>query len=172
MKELIQLKQPYFHIMTANREECNVLFTRIESKFDNDVIVKQIDGSKCITVDNLFYEFSKVFKFPDYFGNNWAAFDECINDLEWLEGKAYILFITESDKITKTSDNDFKTLIKLLMQTIVEWTEGRNYDDFPTQPIPFHIVLQSSTDNVEELKRRVKIAGIMNIEFIDINDLK
>ena len=24
----------------------------------------------------------KHFEFPDYFGNNWAAFDECINDLD------------------------------------------------------------------------------------------
>ena len=170
MKELIQLRQPYFHIMFADRNEFNNFFFRIESELDTDIVLKQIDGNKCTTADNLFSEFSKVFEFPDYFGNNWAAFDECLNDLDWLEGKAYLLFINDSDKITKTSDDNFKNLMKLLERTVAEWTEGRNYDNFPSPPTPFHIVLHCSEEKSEEFKKRLEIAGMMNIELISIND--
>jgi RNAse (barnase) inhibitor barstar len=169
MKELIQLRQPYFHIMIADRNQCNNFFSHIEREFDEDVVLKLIDGIKCTTVDDLFYEFSKAFEFPDYFGNNWAAFDECLNDLDWLEGKAYVLFISDSDKIIITSENDFKTLMKLLVQTIDEWTEGKNYDEFPKSPIPFHVVLQCSKDGIEEFEKRLKKAGVMSIEILDTN---
>jgi RNAse (barnase) inhibitor barstar len=40
----------------------------------------------------LFQELSKGLNFPDYFGNNWDALDECINDLSWLsETSIYVI---------------------------------------------------------------------------------
>jgi hypothetical protein len=33
-------------------------------------------------------EFAASFQFPYYFGENWPAFDECINDLSWLHHAA------------------------------------------------------------------------------------
>jgi hypothetical protein len=38
-------------------------------------------GSKMQTLDALFDEFSAAWQFPYYFGYNWAAFDECLSDL-------------------------------------------------------------------------------------------
>jgi len=167
MKELIQLRQPYFHIMIADRNECNNLFSHMESNFDEDVVLKQIDGTKCTTVDDLFHEFSKAFEFPNYFGNNWAAFDECLNDLDWLEGKAYVLLISDSDKIIITSENDFKTLMKILIQTVDEWTEGKKYDEFPKSPTPFHFVFQCSKEDFEEFEKRLEKSGVMSLEILD-----
>ncbi|HIX44475.1 MAG TPA: barstar family protein [Candidatus Kurthia intestinigallinarum] len=45
-----------------------------------------IDGKDCLSTKALFKTFSKKLAFPDYFGKNWDAFNECINDLVSREG--------------------------------------------------------------------------------------
>jgi len=44
-----------------------------------------LHGERCQTYDGFFSECAAAFQFPGYFGNNWNAWDECINDLDWLE---------------------------------------------------------------------------------------
>lgn len=43
-----------------------------------------IRGKRCKTEDDFFHEISASFQFPYYFGENWAAMDECLCDLEWI----------------------------------------------------------------------------------------
>ncbi|WP_016701349.1 barstar family protein [Actinoalloteichus spitiensis] len=40
-----------------------------------------VDGRHCATRAQLFDEWSRALGFPDYFGRNWDAFDECLSDL-------------------------------------------------------------------------------------------
>lgn len=106
-----------------------------------------IYGGKCITVDDLFTEFSDKFKFPNYFGYNWPAFDECINDLSWLPADGYVVLIDNVTKILIDYSNDFETFIKLLCKATYEWINGRNYDSFPTLPTPFYLFIECTNDS-------------------------
>ena len=134
------------------------------------MVIKRIAGCNCVTMDGLFTEFAKALQFPDYFGNNWAAFDECLNDLDWLSGEAYLLLIEDVDQVLTTSDSSFKIFINILKCSVDEWTEGRNYDSFPTLPTPFHIVFQCSVEKVNALKERLEVAGLKNVNIIYIEE--
>ena len=40
---------------------------------------------------DLLKSYAEVFKFPDYFGFNWDALDECLADFDWLNGIKHIV---------------------------------------------------------------------------------
>ncbi len=52
-----------------------------------------------------FYDtMAKVFRFPDYFGRNLDALEECLNDLFVDRSKAYRLLIVNGDQLLCESD--------------------------------------------------------------------
>ncbi|WP_062050487.1 barstar family protein [Bacillus sp. JCM 19034] len=85
-ENLILLKEPYIHLLIADETNKSSFVQQIEEYKKNNIVIKEIDGKKCSDVEGLFDEFAIKLQFPNYFGKNWAAFDECINDLEWLDG--------------------------------------------------------------------------------------
>lgn len=84
--------------------------------------VWQIDGRECTTRDALFAEFSKQLRFPDYFGKNWDAFDECISSLEWLPCQSHFILIKHAESLLKLG-RDLSVLLKILQSSAGEWTE-------------------------------------------------
>ncbi|WP_292471163.1 barstar family protein [Methanolobus sp.] len=144
----------YIHFIACDADDLDEFIETFSTS--NDDYLAEIDGNKCIEIENLYSEFQKTFQFPDYFGCNWAAFDECLNDLDWINAKSYILIVRDMDKILPEDDVSFNLLLKYLRIAVTEWTEGRNYDDFPTKETPFHLYLHSSKENKNELYNRLQ----------------
>ena len=64
-----------------------------EKRSDLNCYVAYIRGKRCDCDENLFKEFSSSLQFPDYFGENWAAFDECMGDMSWLQVQKCLIVI-------------------------------------------------------------------------------
>jgi hypothetical protein len=55
--------------------------------------VSYLRGKHCKTEGDFLIQAAVSFQFPYYYGENWAAFDECIQDLEWLNfSKIFVIF--------------------------------------------------------------------------------
>jgi len=115
----------------------------VEQTFNNqaNTFYTMIEGTKCLSKEDLFDEFALKLKFPDYFGANWDAFDECLNDLHWLASEKYILFIKDFDYILVDQIDEFDTFIDILKLTVDEWFSGR-LGTLSTSS--FQIVIQST----------------------------
>lgn len=100
-------------------------------------LIRTIDGKKCRTSASLFNEFAKVLSFPDYFGHNWDALEECLADLEWLPAKGYILLMTEAQAILPDDEEDYETLLEVLSDAGEAWSKGQTADG---RCAPFHAV--------------------------------
>ena len=83
--------------------------------------VFRINGERTITKDTLLSAFADVFSFPDYFGHNWDALDECLRDLTWLERVNFILVFEKADKLLALGPQDFSTLIGILSRATFSW---------------------------------------------------
>ncbi|MFD6157574.1 barstar family protein [Nocardia sp. NPDC060256] len=84
---------------------------------DSGYRVVRVRGQHMATTSKLFAEFAGAFRFPAYFGQNWAAFDECMTDLdEWLPPgrQGYALAVWNADAVLVKEKAALAILIKSL----------------------------------------------------------
>jgi RNAse (barnase) inhibitor barstar len=87
--------------------------------------LKVIKGRRCKTPANLFAEFAQALEFPDYFGHNWDAMEECLADLEWLPAKGYVLLITNAGDVLPDNAEEYETFLEILRDAGEAWGTGQ-----------------------------------------------
>ena len=98
--------------------------------------VRTIQGKKCQVPSTLFGEFARALDFPDYFGHNWDALEECLADLEWLQAKGYILVIHNAEGVLPEDDEEYETLLEILSDAGEAWSKGQTAEG---RRAPFHV---------------------------------
>ena len=111
--------------------------------------LRTIQGKKCRTPSGLFNEFARALAFPDYFGHNWDALEECLADLEWLPAKGYILLITDTQAVLPEVEEDYDTLLEILDDAGEAWSKGHTAEG---RSAPFHVVF--IIDEQDKSKRK------------------
>ena len=88
--------------------------------------VAVINGDDCQDWESFFKNIGITFKFPEYYGQNLAAFEDCINDLSWIRQDNYLLIINESSQLlSKGIQEDDQEYLKNLFDKISEnWKLG------------------------------------------------
>lgn len=87
--------------------------------------LKVIKGRRCKTPASLFVEFAQALEFPDYFGHNWDAMEECLADLEWLPAKGYVLLITDAGDVLSDNEEEYETFLEILGDAGEAWGSGQ-----------------------------------------------
>jgi len=82
-----------------------------------------IDGDSIIDKQSFFTEFAVKMKFPDYFGYNWDAFNDCITDLEWLNQNGFIILYRNFNKFKTNQPEEWKIANDVLLDTVAYWKE-------------------------------------------------
>ena len=107
------------------------------------LVLKVIKGRSCATPASLFAEFARALEFPDYFGHNWDALEECLADLEWLPAKGYILLITDAAHVLLDDEEEYETFLEVLRDTGEAWGSGQAGMG-ARQATPFHVLFAVS----------------------------
>ncbi len=108
-----------------------------------------VHGKKCTTPTGVFEEFARALEFPDYFGHNWDALEECLADLGWLPAKGYVILITEAQSVIPGDDEEYETLLKILNDAGEAWSKGQTADE---RRAPFHVFFVVSEQNKPKRK--------------------
>lgn len=104
---------------------------------ESNTHVAYVRGKLCGTLDGFFQEISSSMRFPYYFGWNWAAFDECITDLEWLSFSGLLIIIDDYDLVFgKEKGTEKKQLRELLLKHLKIAVE-----EWATQHVPITVCL-------------------------------
>ena len=105
--------------------------------------LKVIKGPKCQTIAGLLTECARALDFPDYFGHNWDALEECLADLEWLPAKGYVLLITDAGCVLPDDDEEYETFLEILRDAGEAWGSGQAGMG-ARRATPFHVLFAVS----------------------------
>lgn len=106
-------------------------------------VVRRFDGLRMRDAAGLHAEFARELAFPHYYGRNWSALEDCLDDLEWLPAPAYLLVVESAqDLLADEPDERVGLLGDLLLRVARQW--GQAVDEggrFDRRAVPFHVVL-------------------------------
>ena len=88
-----------------------------------DEVMDAVKGSSLSPVRVAFSDKVQLLKnlavalgFPDWFGHNWDALEDCLMDLSWREAPAHVLLIEEANP-----GDDLGVLIDILRSSAESW---------------------------------------------------
>lgn len=80
--------------------------------------------------------------FPDYFGRNWDAFEECLNDLAWAPAPGYLLLYDNVENFARNAPDDWETAHSILADAVKNWQKVG---------IPFTVLIRKTGNFVRGL---------------------
>lgn len=84
-------------------------------------VVAPIDFSGCAGKDDALARFARALHFPDWFGGNWDALQDCLSDLSWLQGDGYLLLLDDVARWREADGGSFDTALEILEQAGNAW---------------------------------------------------
>jgi RNAse (barnase) inhibitor barstar len=157
-QKLLSPTAPHQHLLVATPSECCDFAWSLQKTPTRQAVVRTIRGSKSRTTSELFDEFAAALQFPYYFGENWDALDECLADLTWLPGDAYVLFFTDSQQLLEPeSAGQLALLFSVLENAARTWSGSERRGSAARRP--FHAVFQCGTADLSAFLARVEGHG-------------
>jgi RNAse (barnase) inhibitor barstar len=75
-------------------------------------------GSDISSRHQLFERYAAGLSFPDYFGDNWDALDECLRDLHWVRQKRVVIL---HEDLPRLPENEMGVYIAILARAVEDW---------------------------------------------------
>jgi RNAse (barnase) inhibitor barstar len=101
-----------------------------------------IDGREINNKVQFLKKSALAMSFPDYFGANWDAFEDCLTDMSWHETDGFVILYDNIDTFAQHSPDQFKVALEIFRDTVEFW---RN------QGKPFYLVLRGHGEQLREL---------------------
>lgn len=71
-------------------------------------------------------------RFPDYFGGNWDALQDCLRDLSWISNRKVL--VVHSDLPLHSNPAECRTYLEILQTALADWAESVKPDAVEPPP--------------------------------------
>lgn len=92
-----------------------------------DTLIVDVPANLCSKNDLLEF-LGQALGFPDYFGSNWDALEECLKDLTWVAAKR--IFLRHEPGFVQLPENDMKIYAEILLRTVSYWKSNKEHEFF------------------------------------------
>ena len=80
-----------------------------------------IEGQKLCKKEQFLNHAALAMHFPEYFGDNWDAFEDCLMDLSWVEAERYVILYDHTDCFAEHAPQHFDTLLEIFRESAEFW---------------------------------------------------
>jgi hypothetical protein len=118
---------------------------------------RSLRGPAMRTTQEMFAEFKLALRFPEYFGQNWDALEDCLRDFAWWPAPSYILVLTNASEVLAAEPpSELRLLLRIVRAVGDQWAQPELLPDGTQRPaIPFHLVFQVHPRDYQKLLTRV-----------------
>ncbi len=92
--------------------------------------------------DELLGAIAAAMEFPDWFGRNWDALDDCLTDLSWRPADGYVVMLEHCDGIHGRAESDFVAMMQAFSRTADAWR---------SEDVPFWCFVDMQADGISWL---------------------
>jgi len=158
IERLRRAEEPWALAYPASAEQAYELAWKLQGAGS---VARVLRGSKMTTLAGFFAEIGAALQLPAYFGENWPALHECLTDMLWLRGPAYVLIVTDGDLLFGEDEFDsLPTLLHLAASAGEQWAMPADQDKpWGHGSVPFHLVFQVRREALARWRRRVAASG-------------
>jgi hypothetical protein len=116
-----------------------------------------IRGRKSRTSAAFFDEAAAALQFPEYFGENWSAFEDCLRDLCGVHPVPHLVFINQSSVLLADEPEMLQVLLDIFTATSKIWAapEARRN----RSATPLKLIMQEESANMPVLRDRLAACG-------------
>jgi RNAse (barnase) inhibitor barstar len=82
-----------------------------------------LDGTRTHDEASFLATVAEAMAFPEYFGRNWAALDECIQDLSWVPATGYVLRYDGFERFARTDPAARKIALDVFRTAVKSWQD-------------------------------------------------
>ena len=96
----------------------------LDATRDSELRVARIDLGGVAEKDAMLDRIAVALRFPDWFGRNWDALEDCLADLSWSTARGHVLLFENAKGV---SSSDRKTLTEILDAAAARWRGERPF---------------------------------------------
>jgi Barstar (barnase inhibitor) len=82
-----------------------------------------LDGRELATKAGFLEASARALRFPSYFGHNWDAFEESLNDMSWAPAQGYLIVFDRAGQFARTQPADFAVALSILQESVARWRQ-------------------------------------------------
>jgi hypothetical protein len=80
-----------------------------------------LEGSQIVDKATFLAAAATALDFPSYFGYNWDAFEELINDLAWTPAQGYVILYDDVAPFATRSAPEWQVALEILREATANW---------------------------------------------------
>jgi hypothetical protein len=82
-----------------------------------------IEGRNIARKEQLLNAMATALDLPPHFGHNWDALEECLNDMDSVEGDGFVIHYDHVDALAAAHPSELETLVEILRDSVASWRE-------------------------------------------------